>query len=231
MPNEILRMIFCLSIPPSFFLDSSICIGPESPWCLTMETKKSLLKVCRRWWHVATPIFYEEVALRHMTQLAALIHTLEIPDIGIGSFIRKVDIKCYVAAIELQLLESQLQRLFSHCPNVTWVDYDAITSPEPLFWVCSFRHLALSEVCQNLTSLECGENIDFGSVISGLRSCSRLQSLTCHLGNQNDEPWPVGREPSRQGVELVHIQALHCNRVTVEHAQLGTSVSGIQVSN
>ena len=211
MPNEILRIIFYLTTPPPFLLDSSIYRGPQSPWCFTMATKKVLIRVCRQWWHVAMPIFYEDVSLRHMTQLAALIRTVELPNVGIGSLIKRVDVMCYILPGDLLLFAIQLQRLFDRCPNVTRLGYNAITSPEPSNWICAFQyHATLCSLYPRLTYFECGENVDFANLIGVLLKCSSLQSITCHLRSPDDKPWPTGYETSKFKVDLPELKALHC---------------------
>jgi hypothetical protein len=211
IPNEILCIIFYLTIPPAFLLDSSIYRGPQSSWCLTMATKKALIRVCKQWWHVAMPIFYEDVSLRHMTQLAALVRTVKLPNVGIGSLIRRVDVMCYILPGDLHLFATQLQRLFDQCPNVTRLGYNAITSPEPLNWICTFQHHAtLRSLYPRLTHLECGENVDFSNLTGVLLKCSSLQSLTCHLRSPNDKPWPADYEALKFQVNLPKLKALHC---------------------
>ena len=137
IPNEILSIIFRLALPPSFLLDSALYKGPESPWCLSMKTKRDCVAVCKRWAHIGVPILYEEVVLRRMTQLSSLLRTVSLPDVHFGHLIKRIDLKCYVPPDEFPLLDSQLLRLFDKCPNISWVGYDTVTSPEPLKWVCT----------------------------------------------------------------------------------------------
>jgi len=203
-----------LALPPSFLLDAALYKGPESPWCLSMQTKRGFVAVCKRWYHIGMPILYEEVVLRRMTQLPALLRTVELPDANFGHLVKRVDIKCYVPPDELPFLDSQFLRLFDKCPNVVWVGYDAITSPEPLKWTCAFQRLtAFSNLFPKLTRLECGTNVDFGNLVGVLQKCNSLESLTCHLQLPSGEP-VVHDLPQ---VDLPNLKALSCYDTGTEY--------------
>lgn len=166
--------------------------------------KRGFVSVCKRWRYIGTPILYEEVVFRRMTQLSALIRTVELPDVDFGYLIKRVDIKCYVLPDELPFLDNQLLRLFDKCPNVVWVGYDAVSSPEPLEWTCTFqRQTAFAKLFPKLTRLECGENVDFVNLVGALQRCSSLESLTCHLRGE-----PVVHDLPK--VDLPNLKALSC---------------------
>src|ERR1700735_4081594 len=179
VPDEILLIIFYASIPPSFLLDPSLSGGPNSPWCLTMRTKRSIIAVCRRWWQVGTEMFYEEVVLRQFGQIPALVRTLEDPIVNIGILIKKIDIRCFVPIGYSSLYESELRRLFDSCPRVTHVGFNVSASPvdpatSPLRTHCVFRYLALQSVISTLTHLQCGPMVSFANLVAGLQLCTSL---------------------------------------------------------
>jgi hypothetical protein len=176
--------------------------------------KMGLVAVCKQWSHVAMPILYEEVVIRRMNQLSALLCTVELPDVDLGHLIKRVDVKCYVPPDKLPLLDSQLQRLFDKCPNVAWVGYNTVTSPEPLEWTCTFLHqTALSNLFPRLTRLECGENVNFVNLVGALQKCSSLESLTCHLRGPSGDP--VFYDLPK--VDLPNLKALSCYGIWGEY--------------
>jgi hypothetical protein len=150
---------------------------------------------------------------RRMTQLSALLRTVELPDVDIGHLIKRVDIKCYVLPDEFPFLDSQLLRLFDKCSNVVWIGYDAVSSPEPLEWTCTFqRQAAFANLFPKLTRLECGENVEFVNLVGALQKCSSLESLTCYLRRPSGEP-VVHDLPK---VDLPNLKALSCYGTAVE---------------
>lgn len=172
-----------------------------------MQTKRDFVAVCKRWAHIGVPILYEEVVLRRMTQLSSLLRTVSLPDVHFGHLIKRIDLKCYVPPDEFPLLDSQLLRLFDKCPNISWVGYDTVTSPEPLKWVCTFQHqTAVSNLFPKLTRLACGENVDFVNLVGALQNCSSLESLTCYLRGPSGGPFPYGLPK----VHLPNLKALSC---------------------
>jgi hypothetical protein len=155
-----------------------------------------------------------------MTQLLTLLRTVELPSVDFGRLIKRVDIKCYVPPDELPYLDIQLMRLLDKCPNVVWVCYDAVTSPEPLEWTCTFqRQIAFSNLFPKLTRLECGENVDFVNLVGALQKCNSLESLTCHLRRPSGEPI-VHDLPK---VNLPNLKALSCYNTGGEYLASITS--------
>ncbi|KII93123.1 hypothetical protein PLICRDRAFT_380919 [Plicaturopsis crispa FD-325 SS-3] len=90
LPNEILWAIFSYALPPSDFLDPGLYGGPDSPWSLTLRTKKSFVLVCKAWWSVAMDILYEDVTFRRPGQISAFLRTLETSTFDVESSVRKI---------------------------------------------------------------------------------------------------------------------------------------------
>ncbi|KII93150.1 hypothetical protein PLICRDRAFT_170933 [Plicaturopsis crispa FD-325 SS-3] len=137
LPNEILHMIFTYAIPPSQFVDPSLCGGPESPWCLTLRTKKSLALVCKSWWGTAMDILYKEVVFRRPEQIPAFVHTLDTSMFDCRSSVRKVSVACFLNSDLVADLEGDLARIFSGCPQITELTwnphFDDYETPDLLF--------------------------------------------------------------------------------------------------
>lgn len=97
-PFEVIRYIFQITLIPNDFLDSSLRRGPNSAWCQTMTTKRSLMQVCKLWRSVGAEFLYEEVVIRRFTQLTCLLATLKNVEttIDFGYLIKTVEIQCFV---------------------------------------------------------------------------------------------------------------------------------------
>ena len=154
-----------------------------------MRTKRVFITVCRQWFRVGTPIFYEEVALYHMSQLSGLIQTVDAPNF-IGSLIKRIDGKCGVLPDELCVFESQLQHLFDQCPNVTRICCDTIPYPEPLEWTmhCTFQYHSTSEHISEVDAVRVWRKRGFCYLVKALQQCHSLESSTCQLRNTSDRP-------------------------------------------
>jgi hypothetical protein len=214
LPDEILLLIFYAAIPPSFLLDSSQSAGPNSPWCLTMRTKKSIIAVCRRWWQVGVEMFYEEVVFRQFGQIPALVRTLEDPMVNIGNLIKKIDIRCFIPIGYSSLYEAELRRVFEHCPRVARVNFSVSASPadpstSPLRAHCVFRYLALQSIISKLTHLQCGPMVSFGNLVAGLQLCTDLVSLSFYLPS-HDGPAPQEHEAFSISLVMAQLEDFRC---------------------
>ncbi|KII93142.1 hypothetical protein PLICRDRAFT_170924 [Plicaturopsis crispa FD-325 SS-3] len=206
LPNEILRMIFVYAIPPSEFVDPNLYGGPESPWCLTLRTKKSLTLVCKAWWSVAMDVLYEEVAFRRPWQIAAFSRTLETSLFDCCSYVRKFDVACLLALDSIASIESDLAQILCRCTRITQVRWnpcldDGVAPGHP------FDRVWHPWPNLNLTHLECGPTVDFPSLAVGLQDVGRtLLSLSFTVPPTRSDTPPIDVRLDR--LESLHMQWL-----------------------
>ncbi|KAJ7647628.1 hypothetical protein FB45DRAFT_893964 [Roridomyces roridus] len=139
-PAEILRLICSFVIPPSFLLDPSVSCGPDSPWCQSTRGKMVLTNVCRAWYGTAIEMLYEEVALRSIGQVSALLRTLR-GQTSFGPLIRKIGVHCVVPDGCGVVFEADLKDLVERTPNLTSVVLNS-TWPSPPPVPQAFDHIS-----------------------------------------------------------------------------------------
>ncbi|KII93138.1 hypothetical protein PLICRDRAFT_35318 [Plicaturopsis crispa FD-325 SS-3] len=158
LPNEILWAIFSYAIPPTGFLDPGLYGGPDSPWSLTLRTKKSFVLVCKAWWSVAMDILYEDVTFRRPGQISAFLRTLETSAFDVESSVRKIKVCAFIPRESTDAIKSDLTAVLSRCSRVSNFEWDVTGGPSiPL---PAFSTLLVSfDAARNLTHLECGNTI------------------------------------------------------------------------
>ena len=179
-----------------------------------MQTKRSIITVCRRWWQVGAEMLYEEVVLRRFGQIPASVRTLENPKVNLGNFIKKVDIQCFVPIGYLSLYEAELRRIFDRCPRVADVGFNVSASAvdvstSPLRPNCVFRYVALQSVISKLTHLQCGPMVFFGNLIAGLQLCTNLTSLSFCLPSHT-EPAPQDHDAFSTSLVMTQLEDFRC---------------------
>ncbi|KDR79121.1 hypothetical protein GALMADRAFT_242993 [Galerina marginata CBS 339.88] len=116
-PPEILHLIFERTIPPYFMLDPSASFCLRSFFLQVLRQKKSLISVCWAWYHAALPFLYENVSIRRVYNLSALLRTLvDLPQVK--EMIKTVDVYCHIPEAYGQHFQHQLEALFRLCPSI-----------------------------------------------------------------------------------------------------------------
>ncbi|KAF9554767.1 hypothetical protein CPC08DRAFT_712640, partial [Agrocybe pediades] len=123
LPPEILGLILERTIPPNFLLDHTAAFCLDSVWKQSMLQKRVLLRICRSWYHVASPLLYEHICILHIPRLQQLLDTLEIPDTKFRFFIKTISFYCLVPSCYAERFEVRLDRLYSLCPNAKSFSY------------------------------------------------------------------------------------------------------------
>ena len=200
-------MIFLRALPPSFLVGSSLNAGSDSPWCEALRMKKSIVRVCKAWWKVGSELLYEEISMRRIGQIPALLRTLDANN-SIGDMIKNLEISCFIPAGYLSLFQVDLARIFALCFRITRLSFTAHTSTSaaenPLS--CIAFPPSLHDACAKLTCLECNHPMDPEYLMSALRVCVNLQSLWICLPCMDglDGCNVIGRRP----LCLEHLQTL-----------------------
>lgn len=183
LPTEILQGIFSIALPSSVFLNPSLYRGPDSPWCQAVRFKKALIQVCRAWWHAAVHLLYNEVVIRRVGQIAALIRTLESPQNDLQILVKTVAFICYIPENYISYSETAIQRLLNLCPSICATCIHAPTHDLSYFASNDSKPMqpSLRSFCapipQFLTHLEYGD-YSWAHLTQVLSLCKTLKSLS-----------------------------------------------------
>ncbi|KAH7912574.1 hypothetical protein BJ138DRAFT_1125100 [Hygrophoropsis aurantiaca] len=182
-PFEIWREIFQQVIPPSIFLDSSLCRGPRSLWCHALRTKKDLISVCKTWYNVGIHLLYQQIVLRRFPQIYSLLQCLALNS-DLGPMIKDITVSCFVLSDDSPLIKSELNRLLNYCPLVSHftLAFESPTRSE-LYSPSDFL-AAATHMLSNITHLEFGPKVIFSDVVPYLTHCKSLISLTFDMHGQ-----------------------------------------------
>ncbi|KAH7915234.1 hypothetical protein BJ138DRAFT_1122894 [Hygrophoropsis aurantiaca] len=182
-PFEIWHEIFQYLIPPTTFLDSSLCRGPRSPWSLALCTKKILISVCKTWYNVGIHLLYQQIVLRRFPQIHSLLQSLDLNS-ELGPMIMDITVSCFVSSDYSPVIKSELSRLLKYCPLVSHFTF-AIEPPTPLELYPPSEFLATAtHMLSNITHIEFGPNVAFSDVVPHLTHCKSLISLTFDMHGQ-----------------------------------------------
>lgn len=170
-PPEILLDILEFALPPTIFLDSSLACGPLSAWCLAQRTKKTLVLVCKFWREIGTPLLYQEIHLRRIGQVAALLSTLR-GNTRLGEMIMAINVSCHVMPRYIVMFDEALQRILAMSPNATRL---SLSMGVRDLLVCSTRQYNLSKLVH--LDLQVG-NERLADVLLCLPQCKSLTILS-----------------------------------------------------
>ncbi|OJA16134.1 hypothetical protein AZE42_00087 [Rhizopogon vesiculosus] len=167
-PPEILLKIFKFALPPAVFLNASLAIGPSSPWCLTQRTKKCIVLVCKLWCQTGTFLLYQDIRLRRIGHVAALLNTLQ-GSAPLRMLIKAIHITCEITPQYTLMFDEALRRILEMTPNTTCLSlnmgaYDALAMSIRKYDLSKVVHLEIDGVhflevlpclaqCKNLTIL------------------------------------------------------------------------------
>ena len=128
-------MIFLRVLPPSFLLDSSLYAGPDSPWCEALRMKKSIVQVCNSWCQIGSELLYEEISIRRVGQISALLRTLDANN-GIGDMIKTFEISCFTPTCYKSLFQVDIARIL----HSVLASLGSASQPPNLHWLPKFRY-------------------------------------------------------------------------------------------
>lgn len=221
LPYELLGMIFAAAISPYFLLDTSIAGGRNSPFYQSVRTKKAIIGVCKRWWHVGLEILYKDVVFHHIGQIPALARTLEA-NCDLGKLVKSIIVRCFVPPGYNRLFDEELRRVFNYCPLATHIVYSPLhSSGLPYFGLIPDTVLtsldgALLNLPSKLTHIECGIHVQFDRLVEALHECKTLTWLSLQFPsrlslNESDQT-PVTRQLCLDRLEYFRCTVTRCYR-------------------
>jgi len=155
--------------------------------------KRTIVAVCKLWRDVGLELLYDEVVIRRVDSLPALLRTIVAPSTDIGEFIKKIAISCVVPfGDDLTAFEQCVKCIVTHCPSLTQLIIHPsfpISIHAELYEV-QLRPLRVSDDILNITHLDWGYSLLLSNLISLLPQCPNLKSLRFHLRSYDriDQP-------------------------------------------
>ena len=120
VPPEILLIIFQHALPSSTTLEKSVINAPKSTWSEEYEVKCTMVAVCKLWWDVGLGLLYNEVVIRQVDSLPALLCTIISPNTDIGELIKKIAILCTVPfSDDIMAFKQHIKHIIVHCPSLS----------------------------------------------------------------------------------------------------------------
>ena len=207
-------MIFTRTIPPSFLIDSSLKCGSNSPWCECIRMRKSIIGVCKAWWKVGVELLYQEICIRRVGQIPALLRTLDSNN-DIGNLIKTIEISCFIPSGYLSVFSADLGHIFNYCPRVAELTFAARAYDSPLHEAvlcCPALPMIQFEACVSLTRLEFIIPTDCGDIVSVLQVCVNLRSLWICVA------FPDGPDKGRVMRSPISLARLETLRLTINES-------------
>ena len=118
LPFELLHIILDHAIPPRLFLNPSFSFGPNSAWSHAIRQLKSHVLVCKMWWEVGIDILYQDVTIRRVDQIPALLRSFEL-NTRLGHLVHSFQVHCYVPPSFMRMVCHGLSKIPNFCPNIT----------------------------------------------------------------------------------------------------------------
>ncbi|KAJ6625742.1 hypothetical protein B0H10DRAFT_2000419 [Mycena sp. CBHHK59/15] len=174
LPHEILLIIFRNALPPRWLLHGERALPPHprSISSYDLRMKLSILAVCKTWNQVGTELLYESVTLRRIGQLPAFVRALEGRE-GVGALVAHLDISYYVPPGYSSLHQSDTNKIFWLCPNLSHLGF---------IWSCTIPALPLPPLSSSITSLEYSDAMPLSDILPSLIQLRQnLRSLSINL--------------------------------------------------
>ncbi|KLO11661.1 hypothetical protein SCHPADRAFT_461794 [Schizopora paradoxa] len=141
LPDEILFNV--LEFAANHHLDlshqePSVDVGNCSAWSKDLRFKKGLLRVCKRWRIIATPILYDRIFVHRIGQLVVLVKTLE--DGGRGPLVHHIHGRLLVLPPWENVYFKYIIRLLELCDSTrtfSWVAIWGHPKIDPISARCS----------------------------------------------------------------------------------------------
>ncbi|KAG6847459.1 hypothetical protein H0H93_008005, partial [Arthromyces matolae] len=118
LPRQLLESIFQRSYAPRFLLDPTPERGTRTPWLHSIRTKLVLSNVCRLWNEIATPLLYEDIALRRWEPMESFMRTIDDKP-EYGKFVRIIEIHVLLTEegdYRQSLIDEYLDTIIIKCP-------------------------------------------------------------------------------------------------------------------
>ncbi|KAG6847355.1 hypothetical protein H0H93_008689 [Arthromyces matolae] len=118
LPRQLLDSIFQRSYAPRFLLDPTPERGTRTPWLHSIRTKLVLSNVCRLWNEIATPLLYEDIALRRWEPMESFMRTIDDKP-EYGKFVRIIEIHVLLTEegdYRQSLIDEYLDTIIIKCP-------------------------------------------------------------------------------------------------------------------
>ncbi|KIM75148.1 hypothetical protein PILCRDRAFT_92249 [Piloderma croceum F 1598] len=212
-PPEILRIVFQQSLPSSTTLERSIINAPELTRSEEYEVKRTIVAVCKLWRDVGLELLYDEVVIRRVDSLSALLRTLVAPSTDLGKLIKKFAISCVVPfGDDLTVFEQCVKCILAHCPCL--IQFTIHPSFHPISidtepYEVQLRPLRVSDDILNITHLDWGYWLLLSDLISLLPQCPNLKSLRFHLRSYDRIDQPDVENALSNSLVLPNLRELH----------------------
>jgi hypothetical protein len=201
---DVLNIIFKLSLPPRYLLDSSLGGGPDSPWCLALRTKHAISSVCRAWRNVGIELLYHEVSFRRIHQAYIFLDILKDNPGNLGRFVRRMEVLCYIPSEEGDgPFRNVLGQILERCPRLVAVRYAPVVE-QPSMQV-QFQLPLLDDVLSRVERLDCVGANNVSLIVPQLSRFSDLGSLFIDL----DSVAPDMPALPESKLELSKLHTLH----------------------
>lgn len=124
LPTEIWTLIFERAIPQHTLFDTSLSVVTQSSWCKTLQLMKSIVLVCRTWYHIGVIFLYKYICIRRFPRLEQLRTALVGPSLQpLGQLVKSLDINCYIPDEHLSRFNAYVREVMDVCPFLTSFGY------------------------------------------------------------------------------------------------------------
>ncbi|KAJ6494072.1 hypothetical protein C8R47DRAFT_397590 [Mycena vitilis] len=172
LPLELLHEICDMTIPPHYMLNASLSCGPNSPWCTSMVTKRSLVLVSSAWYEAGIDLMYKHIFLRRLPATEALLATLTANP-SLGALIRNITVMCFVPRNCCVTTRRNLTQILKFCPALSSLNHLPPFLPPTPFFLPAFP--------STITSLKFSFHENLHTVYNALqRFCPQLEELSLY---------------------------------------------------
>ncbi|KAJ6503870.1 hypothetical protein C8R45DRAFT_1091639 [Mycena sanguinolenta] len=190
LPDETLLAIFRLALPSSWVAKNWTTLPPfpRTGWSADLNTKLSIIQVCKRWHRIGLEFLYEMVTLHSIGQLPVFAEALEtIADGGMGVFVQHLRIEYWVPRGYHTLHNTELKKIFELCPRLKHFAFNP--QPLPLLPIPAFPEVSTLGA---IAHLEICDRVKYAAVVPALvHLCPTLRSLSLLLPTTYDAHHPT----------------------------------------
>ncbi|KLO11659.1 hypothetical protein SCHPADRAFT_998732 [Schizopora paradoxa] len=207
IPDEILFDV--LELAANYHLDlslqePSIGVGNCSAWSKDLRFKKGLLRVCKRWRILATPLIYDRIFVHRIGQLVALIRDLE--ERGKGPLVHHIHGRLLVLPPWENVYVKYIIRLLELC-----------NSARTFSWVAIWEHPKIERISARCSTVNFMLHAS-PSIHSTLRSLRKLTiSLNRPLQQHTNEQSHVSEDTSK--LTFDNLEELTCEASDPAHVE------------
>ncbi|KAK7046457.1 hypothetical protein R3P38DRAFT_3257813 [Favolaschia claudopus] len=168
IPDEILLVIFRDALPPSWrvYYHKNLAPFHRSFVSSDLETKLTIIQVCKTWYRIGLEFLYESVVLHSIGQLPSFVMALEARP-SVGSFVRRLEIDYWVPQGYNALHEAEIQKAFQLCRNLTHFAFNPLVVPYTQLYHLSLPSIPTSPANSllGITHLEIGSQVAYDSIL------------------------------------------------------------------